>query len=444
MVEAAFPVGAICQLSDSIVKRNTKLISELGCKKPYTCGGILVTGSRAEGLALEDTWGHPPADTDVMKLEGSEIIVHVPEGHRGIDSPSCLTYRPERCPAGYTKLEVSNTDRLSRAGWRWWRGSCVYNDGSRRWLNTYTTMRRIMKEYGRNDVDSKRVISGPAGQCRATDTVPTLVCNSPHPELEQEFCRRPRGQWPPTSLINLMRQLVILLVLVGHRYSSEFEFRLQARLSWSACELALIRELPGSVLQGFIACKYVLKRFLANRRGRNEFIDGRSRVGSYHIKIVFIHFLEKNPESLTASPYRLFLDLLFEINVYLEMGKLPHYFQAKCDLLETVGEDERWHVRQAIRDILSDPVHALLTSPTDPQQIYGKVRPDDLVVAFGQVSTRPTCERSRKHLCELLASVDECRQRKYEELLARDDKLVVSGRAELVGLVDAMEQINTH
>ena len=403
-----------------------------------------MTGSRAEGLALEDEWGHPPADKDVMRLEGSEMIVSVPEGRRSIRSRSCLTYRSEKCPAGYTKLEVSDPERLRWIGFRWWHRSCVYKDGSRRWLNTYTTIRRIMKAHGRDDKDHKRVISGPAAQRRETDTVPTLVCNSPHPELEREFCRRPRGQWPSTSLIDFVRQQVMLLVLVGHKHSSKFEFRLQARLSWSVCELALIRELPGSVRQGYIACKYVLKRFLAIHRGQNEVGDGRSFVCSYHIKTTFLHFLEKNPQSLTISPFHLFLDLLFELNRYLVMGKLPHYFLVKCNLLETVGEDERLLARQAIRDILADPVYALLTSPTDPQQIYGEVRPDDLVIPFREFSAHPRCERSCSRLSTLLACVDEYRQRKYAELLTRDENLFASGRAKLVGLVDAIKHINTN
>ena len=437
MVEAAFPVGAIFQFNDRVVNRNTKLISELGGKRPYTYGGILVTGSRAEGLALEDTWGHPPADTDVMKLEGSEIIVRVPRGHRNIESPPCLTYRPKGCPAGYTKLEVLDIKRLSRAAWRWWHGSCVYRH---RWLSTYTTMRRIMKEYGGDSL----VISGPAGQGSAMDTVPTLVCNSPHPEIEQEFCRRPRGQWPPTSLIDMIRKLVMLLVLVGHKHSSKSEFRLQARLSWSACELALIRELPGSVRQGYIASKYVLKRFLAICRGQNEVRDGRSCVSSYHIKTALLHFLEKNPQAFTISPFRLFLDLLYELNVYIEMGNLPHYFLTQCNLLETVGEGERRLARQAIGDILIDPLHALLTSSTNPQEIYGTVRPEELVIAFRKVSTHPACERDWKYLSGLLTCVDECRQRRYQELLARDANSLVFGRTKMVGLVDAMNQINPH
>ena len=431
----------MCRLSDSIVKRNAKLISELDRKGSYKCGGILVVGSWAEGLALEDKWGHPQAARDVMRLEGSEMIVHVPVGHRKVKNQTCLTYRPEGCPVGYTKLEVTDVRQLSRAGWRWWHGSCVLNDLSRRWLNTYNTVRKMAKDYHGTIGSDKRIVSGPAVQRHATDTVPTLVCNSPHPDLEQEFCERPRGQWPSTSLINFIRQLVMLLVLVGYKHSPHSEFRLQARISWSVCELALIRELPGSVRQGYIACKYVLKRFLAIHRGRNEVGDGRSCVGSYHIKSTFLHFLEKTPKSLTISPFRLFLDLLLELDIYLQRGKLPHYFMTQCNLLETVGEDERCMARQAIEDILSDPVHALLSSPTDPQQIYGEVRPADLLVAFRKFAAHPICEQSRSQLSVLLACVDECRQRRYSKHQELDEKLVVYERTKLVALVDSLKQI---
>ena len=132
----------------------------------------------------------------------------------------------------------------------------------------------------------------------------------------------------------------MLLVLVGHKLSPEFNLR--ARISWSHLELKVIRELPESVRQSYISFKYVLKRVLKARRGQNEAGDGRSRVCSFHFKTVFLRYLEKRPLSLITSPFELFLDMLIQLDVYLEVGKLPHYFLADCDLLGL------WMVRSGI------------------------------------------------------------------------------------------------
>ena len=101
----------------------------------------------------------------------------------------------------------------------------------------------------------------------------------------------------------------MLLVLVGHKHSPEYN--LQARISWSYSELKVLQEVPESVRHGYIACKYVLKHFLKLRRGKNEASDGRSRVGSYNIKTVFLLYLEKTPQ-LWSHPH-----LNYCINVYV-------------------------------------------------------------------------------------------------------------------------------
>ena len=83
--------------------------------------------------------------------------------------------------------------------------------------------------------------------------------------------------------------------------------------------------------------------------------------------------------------------------------------------METVEDGEQLSARQVIQEILSDPLNALLTSPTIPQQIYGEIRPDQLVVAFQRVSAHPTCEQSWKDLSGLLACVDESRRERFRE-----------------------------
>ena len=367
---------------------------------------------------MNDDWGHDEADWDYMKLYGAEIGVNVPGGQQSREE-ACLDFRPEGCPAAYTKLLITDLRRL-----KWhdmigdWIEESVYRCGDQCWLDTYRAVRG-MKSYG-------QTISGPAGQRGTDDFVNTLVCNGSHPDMYQEFANRPR-QWPPAALISDLLKLPMLLVLVGHKLSPEFH--LQARVSWSHLELKLIQELSVSIRQGYIAFKYVMKCCLKARRGQNEVDQGRNSVSSYHFKTSFLRHLEKTPPSMITSPYRLFLDLLHDLDNYLKVGKLPHYFLPQCNLLETVEEGELCIAQQVIQEILSDPLNALLTSPTAPQEIYGEVHPDYLVSAFSRVFSHPTCDQSWNDLSDLLARVDERRREKS------------SWWDEPIGLVDMLKEI---
>ena len=431
-VEAAFPQCGISRVHDNRVKANEQMISDLQDGTAYYGGEYrerLLAGSRPEGLAMEDDWGHVKTDNDYMYLKGGQAGVNV--GGRHPRGQACLDLRPEGCPAAYTKLQI--TDLPQERGLTWMTES-VHRSGNQCWLDTNQAVHKM-------GIPGD-IICGPAAQ-RADgtrDSVQTLVCNGPHPDMCQEFPNRPR-QWPPASLITVLLKLPILLVLVGHKLSPEFN--LQARISWSHLELKLIQGIPESVRHGYIACKYVLKRLLKARRGQNEVDGSRSSVSSYHVKTVFLRYLEKNPPSMITSPFRLFLDLLHELDGSIKMGELPHYFLAQCNLLETVGQRERDIARQVIEEILLDPLNALLTSPTDPQQIYGEVRPELLVLAFHKISSYPACKQSLRDLSELLICVDERRRQRYIEQCERDSRKVwrVSGRSELTELTGMLQQI---
>ena len=448
-LEAAIPRSAIYRMPDEGVWLTEFGMSELEDGVRYSGGENwgddwdwrLTAGSRAEGLTLEDDWAHDPADTDDMWLNGGPLGVYVTGGQQA-RGKSCLDFRPEGCSPAYCKLQISDLHGLKEStvlGDSWFDETCVEESDGVTWLNTYNTV-RCMKDSTYTRGDS---VSGPASQSDNQDTIYTLVYSAAHPDLQHEFRSRTRGPWPTADVINYLLQLPMMMVLVGHKLSPEF--RLEARISWSHLEYKLIKELSESVRQGYIACKYVMKRFLKAHRGQNEAGDGRSKIGSYHLKTAFLHFLEKRPPSLITSPFQLFLDLLANLDFYLQLGKLPHYFLAHCDLLAMVGNDERHLARQVIREISSDPLNALLTSPTRPQQIYGEVSPDHLVVAFKRVSSHPTCEQSRKDLSKLLARVDERRRERFREQRESDDddNDRVSGRAELTELVATLKQIQT-
>ena len=402
VLEMAFPRCGVYRVEDGDVRMNEWRMSELQSGEQYrgeVYSGELLSGSRAEGLAMGDHWGHDGADWDYMYLYGGRIGVNIPGGQQS-RGEACLDFRPEGCPAAYSKLLITDLSGLKqhfKIGD--WIEESVYRSGDQCWLDTYRAVRG-MKFSG-------QTISGPAGQSGTRDLVNTLVCNGPHPDMSQEFVNRPR-QWPPAALISDLLKLPMLLVLVGHKLSPEFH--LQARVSWSHLELKLIQELSVSIRQGYIAFKYVMKCRLKAHRGQNEVDQGRNSVSSYHFKTSFLRHLEKTPPSMITSPYRLFLDLLHDLDDYLKVGNLPHYFLPQCNLLETVADDELCIARTVIEDILTDPLNALLTSPTAPQKIYGEVHLDDLKSGFSRVFSHLTCEQYRKDFSELLARVDERRR----------------------------------
>ena len=236
-------------------------------------------------------------------------------------------------------------------------------------------------------------------------------------------------------------------VLVGSKESDNPDQ--QARVSCSPGEMLLISELPVYIKQGFIAAKCTFKS-VAKHYQTHEAADGRSHVGSYHLKTTLLHHLEKTPPSQINSPYQFMIDVLHDLHMYLKNGTLPHYFLSKCNLLATVGHDERQIALQTIQKIFSDPV-VVLQCPSEPNKIYGDdIWPDDLVVTFRRVFTDPSCERTREDLSQLLSRLDEYRLGRYayfcRELKALDEEdedadSWESWMPELTRLVDMLQKI---
>ena len=404
-------------------------------------GGRVIAGSQAEGLAVEEEWGHPGADEDWMNLSGGPLGVHVPQGHHH-PGRAVLKYRPEGCPPAYCKIEVTDVQGLMGVNVDGVQldAECVHRSEGVAWLHTHNTLRQI--QHG-ND------ISGPAGQelGGALEYVPTLICSDHHPDMDQDYLHRPRRGWPSTQQLEVIKQSPKLLVLAGHKLSPPDQIPLQARHSWSHCEMELIINLPLEIKQIYIAIKYVFKRLIKTFRGTDKAFDGRSTVGSYYLKTVFLRLLEKTPPTMIRSQFVFMICLLSDLDGYLKAGNLPHYFLPECNLLATVGPEERRLARDVIQHILSDPLRAILTSPANPSRIYGKVQPDTLVAAFRRLSSHLTNVSSREHLLWLLHHLDETRRERYrrqqEEVEEDEDEdeeysCTVSGRPELRVLEDML------
>ena len=431
-------------MSDWYVEKCSESISMLLDGKAYkrdaVGGGVrgerLIAGSRAEGLAIEERWGHPGSDEDNMILYGGHLGVHVPQGRQPPGRAALLRYKPDGCPVAYCKVQV--TDAQAFVGVKVYSdqldAGCIHRSKGVDWLHVHNLLKRI-----KGGVQS---ISGPAGQSRDgfSEYVPTLVCSDAHPDMDREYMHRPRHGWPSPQQLKVIKQFPLLLVLTGHKLSSEFP--LQTRFSWSHSEMELIITLPLKIKQVYVALKYAFKRLMKNFRKTDITVDGRSQMGSFHLKMTFLNHLERRPPTMIGTQLDLMLGLLSDLNGYLKNGKLPHYFLPDCNLLTTVGLEERRIACEVIQHIVSDPLRAILTCPTAPWEIYGEVQPDVLVAAFHQVSSHPTCVSSCGHLLQLLGHLDETRLGRYRRQLEWDmrDGRSVSCRAGPAGLVDMLRQ----
>ena len=469
-VEAVFPQCAIFRQTDEEVEMNREVLAMLQDGRAYdgevagsdewvtslrdgsvyggdvvhsmVMGRTLIAGSQAEGLAIEEGWGHPQADTDTMLLYGGPLGVHVPQG-RNLPGHASLRYRAEGCPAAYCKIEVTNVQTLmgvemtdvhpyiGLADSKPMDVGFIKRSNGIDWLHTNNMLRWIQR--GSDN------LSGPAAQIHngLLEYIPALVCSDAHPDLEQSYVQRPRHGWPSPQQLELTKQLRMLLVLTGHKQSHPDEILLQARLSWSTPEIVLIHDLPENIKQVYIAVKYAFKCLMKKSRDPNVAGDGRSNVGSYHLKTVFLRHLEKRPPTMVRSQLDFMIGLLYDIDGYLKQSNLPHYFLPECNLLETVGPEERRIARDVIQQIIFDPQRAILACPTYPEDIYGEVPSDALVAAFHRVSSNRTCMRSQEDLLRLLSHLDEKREVWYR---SHQMELFVSGRAGLKGLVDMLRE----
>ena len=372
-------------------------------------GGQLDAGSRPEGLCVDQHWGHGVADEDVMYLYGDDLGVYVVPPGQQPPEDATLVYTPHQCPPAYTRLQVLHKHRLFRAISRGRPVSapevqqCVVSEGGRLWLHSRHTL-EVMQD---SDTEA---ISGPAGQHGGGlyEYVSSLVCSGPHPAMSS-YKERPRKHWPSPALLDALMQQPMILVMVGPKDAQDSY--LMFRVSWSALELILISSLGLWLKQGYVCFKYTVKSVLRALRPKDSAREGRSQVGSYHLKTVFLRHLEEHPPQQEGSPFQLMVDLCQDLQHYLLMGCLPHYFLPGCDLLRTVGEEDRQYALQAVGQVIADPLVAILNSPSEPENIYGPHHnPDDLIRCFREVSSLPSCPERRERLRQLLRRLDDHRK----------------------------------
>ena len=402
----------------------------------------IMAGSRAEGLVVDEDWGHGDADKDYMLLCGGDLGVYVlPPGQQPPEGATLL-YTPQQCPQAYCRLQVLHRERLLRAIAERSRKDdlsasapelqqCVFREGCQLWLHSRHTLE--VMQY--SEIEA---ISGPAGQFDdgLIETVISLVCSGPHPAMAS-FMERNRKNWPCTAVLDALIKQPMLLVMVGPKEAEDSY--LMFRISWSTLEIILVSSLDLWVKQGYVCFKYTVKSVLKSLRSKDATGDGRSHIGSYHLKTVFFRHLEEHPPQQEGSSFQLMLDLCRDLQCHLLIGCLPHYFLQECDLLRTVGDGERQCALQAVGKVIADPLMAILLSPSEPKAIYGLHSPYDLIRCFRDVSSLPSCPDRRQCLWCLLHRLDDHREGLYREQLERDGRWGLSGRPELARLTDYMQ-----
>ena len=286
------------------MRENEKTLRELreGERFREGRGWDLDAGSRPEGLCVDKHWGHGQADCDVMYLYGRDLGVYVVPPGQQPPEDATLVYTPHQCPQAYTRLQVLHKDRLLRAIVEVSDSDdlsvsapkvqqCVVSEGGRLWLHSRHTLEVMQSSY------FTEAISGPAGQQDGGlyEHVSSLVCSGPHPAMAS-YKERPRKHWPSPALLDALMQQPMILVMVGPKDAQDSY--LMFRVSWSTLELILISSLGLWLKQGYVCFKYTVKSVLRALRPKDSAREGRSQVGSYHLKTVFLRHLEEHKNTL--------------------------------------------------------------------------------------------------------------------------------------------------
>ena len=362
---------------------------------------LLFTGSRAEGVTMEQGLGYDPPDFDVMFVYSDGWAVHLP--HRADwrymawqepdrskgDNFAHLQLCEEGCSAGYYKVKVNGSpqklmDRMAKAvnyidfddivptetlGSDRAANCFLERDGTV-WLSSTKTVETFRQFLSSAEQD----MSGPASHLDGgrTEIIVTLMCLGPLPAT-LDFHSRPRqSEWPPKELMDRMQITPGMLVCATDKLSSGDEQALQFRMSYSAQELLLVKDMPAWVRQGYTAFKLTVKSLLTRRR-HCEVSEGRKKVCSYHLKTVLFWTLEDPATWDTHCPFQLIMVLLANLRAFISKSPpvLPNYFIPECNLFAHTDILDVELLLQVVTQIQSDPFKCILDAPISPGLLYG-------------------------------------------------------------------------
>ena len=422
-VEASFPSAARIILWDNDAASFRRGLEDLESGSIFIREGnavSLVTGSRAEGMAMEWQWGTKDTDTDFMLLRGGGWGVYIDDGD-ATDVKNRLVLDVSQSSPAYGRLRVEgNLEQLAERMGKATVGpviapigpeaasTCFVERYGQCWLSSKKCTLSLRQ--GKFGLDNE--MCGPAQSYNVGfELINGFVCSGPLPELRAFVDRVRESEWPSAEFLERISRQPAILVAVGHHLSKDAD--IEFRLSWSFVEILLCQSLPEWVKQGYRAFKYVVKAALSQARLADEQragtgweargqTEGRSVLGSYHLKTTLFWTMEEASVWKHHCPYRLFLLLLDRFEVIItpsenntdvaerykasiasqvkpgqqirgpeERPRQPHYLLPSCDLLQCVSDAELRRGRQCISDIRSDPIAALLHAPFDPCCLYG-------------------------------------------------------------------------
>ena len=466
-MEAAFPSCAEYKLEEKLLKKNKFLFEMLHTVattkthdfRPWRW--MFFSGSRAEGFTMRIGWGHEEPDMDVMylweRLWGVAIQIIPPLKITG----ATILLETRGCRPGFCRLRVHGDHEkmaeymasftgqygLDMYGVR---ATCIVEKDGKRWISPRQVVKILIDEPSVNQTEASASPAVPM-KCGATEVVTTLICVYPLP-FARAYLSRPRsGHWPTKEILDDIARLPTLIVAAGHRRSADRD--IEWRISCSHMEFIIIKALPLWVKQAYWAFKYIMKKGVNSKETSEatEQLEGRSKVCSFHLKMTLLWELEKPKVWLHKSSFNLMLRLFRAFLTFLEDGILPHYFIPRCNLVDCVARSDLDAAVRYIKDtVLIDPIEAIISSPTYPNQLYsspnpegGSVKQADIVTSFRQLfqmmMDRPLCyTQSIDCVDEILSRLDTYRDQRFAVLLTGKKGTQPN---QLISLVDMLSQI---
>ena len=308
--------------------------------------------------------------------------------------------------------------------------------GKIRWLSSANS---IQKRREFNPIDSP--FGGPSQNiCKLLDSVPALVCTTPFPTRRMTNDMQHNLTWPVKELQKFINKIPGVLVAVGHFHSRNND--IEWRASWSVHEILLAETIPAWAKQGYRAFKYTLKVNLTRQRAHHDNAGGRGLVGSYHMKTLFYEYLQNPKAWISACPYRLFLSLLCKLKKHLRTRNLPHFFVPQCNLLQTTPPSELRLALRCVKRILSDPITAILQSPSHIHSVYGgwpwsgkaKQSQQLLIRLIHKMQIGKLSNNDQSLLKSHIQAIDTYRQQKWRINFCDDAEVDPSTRHPLISL----------
>ena len=427
-------------------------------------------------------WGHEEPDMDIMhtwdrlwgvplKGRGPDCTQHLPACKAPTTDPigGIIALETHDAHPGHYRLRVhgdhvkvseymiSFDPYHSRDMYRHRAGCIVEKDGAH-WISPRHVVRLLSFDSFGYQSDNP---SSPAVMLKGgtTEVVPTLLCSQSLPFLKTYLQRTKYGNWPSQDTLAVIAKLPTLIVAADHKLSNSRET--EWRISCSHLEYVLIRDLPVWVKQAYCAVKYILKR--KNRDSSTTIVKqepllpspgesgsgGRSKICSFHLKTTLLWELE-NPEGWAyESPFYMMLHLFVAFLKFVEEGRMPHYFMPKSNLLQCVAREELTATSVYIRkQILHNPITAIILAPKYPSQLYGCVEKKDeyadekdIILGFRnliQALTKSPLDvpKSVAFLSSIFQRLDKYRHQKYHT------GLTTQGTSEpLISLVDMLRKM---